>query len=80
MSHASITELEYERAKARGIPRLLFFMDENHPWPSKLVEKGEGATKLEAVKKRVGSERVGEFFTDEKDLRGQIIHALHEYG
>ena len=29
----SITELEYRRAKERGIPRLLFFMDENYPPP-----------------------------------------------
>ena len=74
----SITELEYERAKGQGKPRLLFFMDENHPLPAKLIERGDGGAKLEAFKKRVGSERVGNFFSTPNDLRGLIIHALSQ--
>ena len=74
----SITELEYERAKEREKPRLLFFMGEDHPLPARLIERGEGGAKLEAFKQRVGGERVGNFFTTENDLRGLIIHALSE--
>ncbi len=74
----SISELEYERAKAKGIPRLLFFADDNHPWPPKMVDKGEAGTKLDAFKQRVGGERVGSFFTTEKDLRGLVMQALAE--
>ncbi|MCB0056021.1 MAG: DUF4062 domain-containing protein, partial [Caldilineaceae bacterium] len=74
----SISELEYDRAKANSIPRLLFFADENAPWPPKMVDKGEDGTKLEAFKQRVGGERVGSFFTTPNDLRGLVIHALTE--
>ncbi len=75
-SDLSIAELEYERAKALGIPRLLFFADDNHPWPPKSVDRGEAGNKLEAFKQRVHSERVGTFFTTEKDLRGLVLQAL----
>ena len=74
----SITELEYERAKAKGKPRLLFFMDENFELPARLIERGEGGAKLDAFKQRVGSERVGNFFTTDNDLRGLIMQALAE--
>ncbi len=72
----SITELEYQRAVDKKKPRLLFFMDEDYPLPPRLVEKGEGGKKLEAFKKRVGTERVGSFFTTENDLRGLVVQAL----
>jgi hypothetical protein len=29
----SITELEYDWAGEKGIPRLCFVVDDNHPWP-----------------------------------------------
>ena len=47
----SITELEFERAVARGIPRLIFLMDPDHPLTAKDVEIGPGAEKLEALKR-----------------------------
>lgn len=75
----SISELEYQRAVDKNKPRLLFFMDENFPLPPRLVERGEGGAKLEAFKKRVGSERVGGFFTTEKDLRGLVMQALEQH-
>jgi hypothetical protein len=48
----SVTEMEYNRAVERGIPRLIFLMHEDHPLKAADVETGKGVTKLQALKKR----------------------------
>src|SRR5437868_1002692 len=45
-SDISITEMEYERAVERGIPRLIFLMRDDYPIKPSDVEKGDGALKL----------------------------------
>lgn len=75
----SITEMEYNRAVERGIPRLIFLMDENHPFPPALVDKGAAAEKLEALKNRLSTEKVRDMFTTKEDLRGKVIQALVPY-
>jgi Domain of unknown function (DUF4062) len=83
----SITEMEYNHAVERGIPRLIFFMDKSHPLTaadmdedtSDPVEVARRKVKLEELKKRAGKERVAAFFTSPKDLRALVVHALVEY-
>ena len=75
----SITEMEYDRAVERGIPRLIFLMDEDVPVLPKDVDKGESAAKLQALKERLKKERVVGFFNSPEDLRGQVLHALVEW-
>src|SRR6266568_1211061 len=75
----SITEMEYNRAVERGIPRLIFLMDKDHSLKAADVEKGEGAVKLEALKGRLGTERVVNFFTSLADLRAHVINSLSQY-
>jgi formylglycine-generating enzyme required for sulfatase activity len=72
----SITEMEYNRAVERGIPRLLFLMHDEHPVKAADVEKGPGAAKLEALKQRMMVERVANFFKSPDDLRAQVINCL----
>lgn len=74
--NVSICELEYDRAKEKGIPRLLFFADENAAWPPKMVDKGDSAVKLDAFKERIGAERVGAFFGSNHELRAEVVQAL----
>jgi len=74
----SITEMEYDRAVERKIPRLIFLMDENHPVKPADVDKGATAEKLEVFKRRLNTERVRDTFTTKEDLRGKLIHALSE--
>jgi tetratricopeptide (TPR) repeat protein len=74
----SITEMEYERAAERGIPRLVFLMDKTHPITIDAVEQGEGATKLAAFKARLETERVVNFFKSPADLRAHIINSLSQ--
>jgi tetratricopeptide (TPR) repeat protein len=75
----SITEMEYNRAVERGIPRLLFLMHDDHPIKAGDVEKGEGAVKLERLKQRLGTERVVNFFKSAEDLRAHVINSLSQY-
>jgi len=75
----SITEMEYNRAVERDIPRLLFLMHDDHPVKASDVEKGKGAVKLDKLKQRIGTERVVNFFKSPEELRGQIIDSLSHY-
>src|SRR5437764_10283783 len=75
----SITEMEYNHAVERGVPRLIFLMHEEHSLKAADVEKGEGAVKLEALKTRLGTERVVNFFNSSADLRAHIINSLSQF-
>jgi tetratricopeptide (TPR) repeat protein len=75
----SVTEMEYNRAVERKIPRLIFVMDKEHPLKIEDVELGEGATKLEAFKKQVQTENIVNFFKSPADLRAHVINSLSQY-
>jgi hypothetical protein len=72
----SITEMEYNRAVERKIPRLTFVMDKTHPLTIDDVEQGEGATKLKLFKERVQTENIVNFFKSPADLRAHVINSL----
>lgn len=72
----SVTEMEYNRAVERKIPRLIFVMDKAHPITIDDVEQGEGATKLKAFKERVQTENIVNFFKSPEDLRAHVINSL----
>jgi tetratricopeptide (TPR) repeat protein len=74
----SYTELEYERAFARGdaMERMIFIMSDKHDITGGDVEKGEGAVKLEAFKARLRKENIVLEFDSAADLRAKIIDSL----
>jgi hypothetical protein len=72
----SVTEMEYNLAVARGIPRLIFLMDKDHPVKPTDVETGEGAVKIEALKVQLKKERVVNFFKSPAELRAEVIDSL----
>ncbi|MCU0465657.1 MAG: DUF4062 domain-containing protein [Anaerolineae bacterium] len=79
----SITELEYRRARERGIPVFCFFMDKAHAGPE-TAEEGEnfyeqteaGREKLKALKNEIGLEMGVKWFKNPDELQHQIYHAL----
>jgi len=75
----SVTEMEYNRAVERNIPRLIFIMRENHQLKASDVETGDGAEKLKKLKDRMGRDRVAGFFKSPVDLRSHVIQALIPY-
>src|SRR5215203_6868665 len=78
-SAISITEMEYDRAVERGIPRLLFLMDEQHLIRLADVDKEATWTKISAFRDRLVRERAGRSFRSAEELRSEMIHALSRY-
>lgn len=77
----SITEMEYERAVERGIPRLIFVIDKQHPLGDFTIEdidKGESAEKLARFKSRVETENIVNHFRSPADLRAHVINSLSQ--
>src|SRR6266581_3387088 len=72
----SITEMEYNRAVERGIPRLIFLMHKKHPLTAEDFETGEGAVKIETLKTRLKKERVVNFFKSPAELQAEVIDSL----
>ena len=72
----SITEMEYNRAVERRIPRLIFLMDETHPIQIDDVEMGESAAKLKTFKERLLAENIVNSFNSPADLRAHVINSL----
>lgn len=75
----SITEMEYNRAVERGIPRLIFIMDEAHPINSDRIETGDRAIKLKTFKERLLAQNIVIFFNSPADLRAHAINSLSHY-
>ncbi len=72
----SITEMEYDWASALGLPRLLFLMDPEHPWPRAKCDTN--LARVEAFRERVSGPKAhcGGKFTSEADLAAKIFPAL----
>lgn len=70
----SMTHLEYDEAQRMGLPSLIYLLDENHPIPSRDVETGPGAEKLQALKEQLKKRHVLSFFTTPEDLQARITH------
>src|SRR5215472_4639569 len=75
----SITEMEYERAGERGIPRLMFLMSPDHLLCAADVETGSGADRLHTFRERIRKDRVIATFTSPEDLRANLVQALSEF-
>lgn len=75
----SITEIEYDRAVERGMPRFVFIMSEDHPLSNKDVDKGEKAVKLVQLKERLLRENVVGFFRSADDLSFRVAVSLAGY-
>ncbi len=74
----SITEMEYNRAVERKIPRLIFIMHKDHPITIEDVEL-ENAARLKAFKERVQTENIVNFFKSPADLRAHVINSLSQH-
>jgi tetratricopeptide (TPR) repeat protein len=74
----SITEMEYNRAVEREIPRAIFIIDESHPVLPKDIQRGKGVGKLRNFLNRVKKENIVNFFTTPENLKSNAIHSLVE--
>ena len=75
----SMTHLEYEEAQFIKLPSLIYIIDEdNQPILPKHVETGEGAKKLNDLKKELKEKHIVSTFTTEQDLATKLSQDLPE--
>ena len=75
----SITETEYRHALKTETPIFCFLVDDDHPWPPKMIERGKAAEKLAAFTTSIAKTHIADRFTDPKDLAFKIAGALGRY-
>lgn len=74
----ALTEIEYERAAARGMPRLLFVMSDDHPVRPTDVETGSGAEKLRQFKALIRRDAIVAEFRSPDELKAAVVTGLVE--
>ena len=76
----SITELEYRRAQALDIPRLVFLLDPAAPWPptssDAFTGDGEGGGRIRALREELGRDRLASFFATADQLAHEVSVAI----
>jgi formylglycine-generating enzyme required for sulfatase activity len=72
----SYTELEYQEAKKREKPRLLFIAAEDFPLSASLREPEEAWQRQQRFRKQAGDERVAVFFKEPQRLATMVVAAL----
>ena len=70
----SVTEFEYLHATSLNIPILVFVIDENHPWPPKLMDKS--LTKINKFKAKVTNEHAPNYFTFPDTLAATVVASV----
>ena len=78
-SDISITEEEYDYAKRHNKAVFCFQIDEDHPWPPKMIEDGLGKSKLVRFKAKLGAGLVRDTFRTPEDLAYKVAAALGRY-
>jgi hypothetical protein len=77
----SITELEYHKAGERGIPRLIFLVDDATPWTPKAMDsvcgEGDGGARVERLKTELRTEHSCKYFSSPEDLTMSVMAAVH---
>jgi hypothetical protein len=78
-SRVSITEAEFDHARKTNKPLFCFLVDEDHPWPPKMIENEPGRSKLSSFKAKIGSRVARDTFTTPEDLAFKVAAALGRY-
>lgn len=78
----SITECELREAEARGIPCLVFVLDEDAPWPASLIDEDRAV--IRALRDYLGQTYTWETFRTPDDLAhavsAAVVNALRDRG
>lgn len=69
----SITQLEYLAALKAGVPKLLYIIDDEYPWPPKLIEDGDSKIKLQKFKEYLFSKHICKTFTNADNLVASVV-------
>ena len=79
----SITELEYRKAREEDIPRLVFLVHDDAPWPRQYMDEvtGEGkrGQKIKALRQELVTARLVQFFKTPEELAGQVAASVSKW-
>lgn len=78
-THASVTELEYERAIELEKPVFGFVVDEDFDWKPSFIEGEPGRARLAALKQRLSASHIIERFTSPTDLAFKVSTSVSNY-
>jgi hypothetical protein len=78
-AHASVTELEYERAVELGKPVFAFVVEEDFDWKPSFIEGEPGRTRLAALKQRLSASHTVERFNTPTDLSLNVLTSVSNY-
>jgi hypothetical protein len=78
----SVTELEYRQAGEAGLPRLVFLLDDDAPWPptqSETVTDPEGGgRRILALRAELKKDKLVSFFKNADELANQVSRAVQK--
>jgi len=69
----SITQSEYEAATLAGIPRFVYLIDNEHPWPPSMVDSTEAKEKLDKFKSHLMATHICQKFTNPDNLTASVV-------
>ena len=72
----SVTEFEYRHAGSTNIPRLIFLLQEDAPWPRSHMERGDGAERIETLRSELAKEHTLSFFSNHEELARLVAVAV----
>lgn len=76
----SITELEFQHARARGLPCLVFLLGEDASWPVKMFDQLSGTgTEVERFRRQLAEQLVVGFFDNPGRLASQVTIAVENW-
>jgi len=79
-SKISVTEQEFDHAVKTSKEIFAFYVDDDYPWPPKVIDKDvEQIKKLKDFKIKIVSHVVPDYFTDKKDLAYKIVSAVKSH-
>lgn len=71
----SITHLEYQEAVKKDVPRLLFLIADDAPWPMNVVEHS-AIDRTQALREELKKDRVVDYFRDAPTLTAAVSQAV----
>jgi hypothetical protein len=76
-SGKSWVEAEYEAAKRRKKPILIFLASEDSSWPARLVDRD--GRRVQEFRLRLASDQVVQVFSSPNELRAKVVQALFRW-
>jgi tetratricopeptide (TPR) repeat protein len=73
---ASITEMEYREAIRRGIPKIVFLLDEKVEWPAEFKDKGVNGQRIWELRDELKADQWVSFFSSPDNLATEVLAAL----